>query len=177
MKIVIDVGCARYGQESSVDRLLERYEPDLLYGFDPNTERLEMVRAEFGDNDSLILSNAAAWVYDGHVRFVEEGLRSRVSMLEGDPVPCIDLARFIQELPHVLSTEIILKLDCEGAEIPLLHHLHDTEADALLSLCLVEWHCENCGTGGEQHTASCSPQKRSVPKVTNLRCPVERWVL
>lgn len=174
MKIVVDVGCARYGQESSVDRLLERYEPDLFYGFDPNSERLEMVRTEFAGNDSLSLSNAAAWVHDGEVLFVEGGLRSRISMTQGDPVPCIDLARFIRELP---LGEIILKLDCEGAEIPLLNHLHDTEADALLSLCLVEWHCENCGTGGGQHTASCSPQRRSVPKVTNLRCPVETWAL
>lgn len=138
--IVIDVGCASFEGARSIPELIVRFNPDVIYGFDPNRDEVAIrtsVRVE--------RSYAAAWTYDGTVGFYQDSTTSRVSDFPSKQVPCIDLARFIGELPE---DEIVLRLDCEGAEHRLLEHLHETGADERLSLVLVEWH---------------------------LRCPVEEW--
>lgn len=53
-----------------------------------------------------------------------------------DTVRCIDLARFIREVGPVR----LLKLDIEGAEIPVINHLLDTHAIDLVDLTVVETH-------------------------------------
>jgi FkbM family methyltransferase len=138
--IVIDVGCARYGGDYSVERLWEWYKPDRLIGYDPAAEMEDMAEAladMVPPGTVLELHREAAWVYDGTIGYFADGLNSQI----GDnpawpPMPCVDLARVIAELPE----PIILKLDAEGAEYELLEHLLATGTINRLQRILVEWH-------------------------------------
>ncbi len=158
MKIVIDVGCARYGGDYSIERLIEAFDPDILYGFDP-AWTTTMIEVDPGMK--VIISNAAAWIYDGEVRFLADGLSGKVGDHAHWPlVGCIDLARFIRQFPD--GDEVILKMDCEGSEYPLLDHLIAKGVDERLSLLWIEW-----------HTFGAPKARRSLER--RLRCPVEEW--
>lgn len=144
---MVDLGCAPHGTDISVQPLIERFHPRVLYGFDP----LQRDVIAEQDGTRVVLSPRAAWTHDGYVGIVEDGIRTQVFESEAGCVPCFDLARFLSELP---DEEIVLKLDVEGGEYELLPHLHATCVDERVSLCLVEWH-------GEGRVA--------------LRCPIEEW--
>ena len=150
MIVVIDVGCARYGGDYSIERLIEEFHPDVIYGFDPSWEAVMFDPPE--DLKTVVhVSNEAAWTHDGHVRFTKDGLGGQVTT-KGPETPCVDLARVIIELYGVRyereeggefsrdETEIILKMDAEGSEYELLDHLISTGADKLLKLAWIEWH-------------------------------------
>lgn len=147
--IVIDVGCATHGASYSIGRLRSWYRPDVLYGFDPHDDGVDYP-------DDVRVEHKAAWVHDGTVGYVAQGTTSHVT--DGGDVPCVDLARFIHELP---DDTIVLKVDAEGAEYPLLRHLIDRGADERLCLALVEWHQPDMGR--DEITAA-------------LRCPTGRWI-
>ena len=135
MTVVIDVGCARYGGAYSIERLVEEFDPDVLYGFDPNAGAGEAVG--YGASRRIVVSKMAAWTYDGSIGYTNRGTGGTVMEDGGVTVPCVDLAKFISR-NHDKRT--ILKIDAEGAEYPLLEHLIDQQIDRLLELAWVEWH-------------------------------------
>ena len=101
MRIVLDVGCARYGGDYSIERLIEEFQPDELYGCDPNPVMDEMI-AQYKEDPPLAtdlhLAKAAAWTYNGTVGFREDGLNSWITDLQGAPqVECFDLAEMIRD--------------------------------------------------------------------------------
>lgn len=137
--IVIDVGCAKYGGDYSIERLIEEFDPEVLWGFDPNPAVPEEATRVDERAHRIELRRQAAWTYDGFVGYLEEGLNSCLTDRADAPkVPCFDLARFIRELPR--DGDIVCKIDAEGAEFELLDHLIATGADRLLKLAWVEWH-------------------------------------
>jgi FkbM family methyltransferase len=157
---VIDVGCARYGGDYSLERLIEMYEPSTVYGFDP-AWAAEMFDPPADLQAMVTVSNEAAWTYDGTVRFMADGLNSQVGNHEHwAEVPCIDLARFIGELP---DGPIILKLDAEGAEYNLLDDLIARDIDSRLQLVVVEWH----------ERPAWEARRARIER--RLACPLEEW--
>lgn len=140
MSIVVDCGCCNWGSERSIDRLVERFRPKVLYGFDPYPEVHDSTYTL--DGTTVIVRNAAAWTHDGTVPFVPDGTRSHVGVdLNGygadvDRVDCFDLAAFLPLMPG----SVILKLDVEGAEYTLIPHLVATGAIDKVELLLVEFH-------------------------------------
>lgn len=138
--IVIDVGCARYGADYSIERLVEMFRPAKVYGFDP-AQGLGEYPWEPNPkmaNLEVAIYKGAAWTYTGEVRFQADGLVGHIVEDESAPlVPCIDLAAFIEEMPE---GPVILKIDAEGAEYELLEHLIDTGSINRLTRLLVEWH-------------------------------------
>lgn len=159
--IVIDVGCAEYANhpgDVSIGPLIRRFRPALLLGFDPSAEA-----AMYEVDDTIVvISPEAAWLHDGEIGYDDsvDGVQ-RTSGPDVGPgrVPCFDIVALIAS--HA-STEIVLKLDCEGAEYPLLEAIHDAGVDSLLELVLVEWH---------------NPRRWRARRrlVAALRCPVETW--
>lgn len=137
--IVIDVGCARYGGDYSLERLYDEFHPDILFGFDPEWTSDMLPDPQRFKDTALVIQAAAAWTRSGTVNFRSDGLGSWVSSdVRAPQVPCIDLAAFIRSLPA--DQEIVLKMDCEGSEYDLLQHLILTRTDELLKLAWVEWH-------------------------------------
>jgi len=148
--VVIDVGCAKYGGDYSIERLLEEFNPQILHGFDPAWQADMFDPPE--DLQAVVhVSNEAAWTHDGKVRFTVGGLGGQVTST-GPELPCIDLARVVIEQYSVRyerdkgndwtrnETGIVLKMDAEGSEYELLDHLIEAGADKLLKLAWIEWH-------------------------------------
>jgi len=139
--IVVDVGCARWGGDYSVERLIDMFRPDVLIGFDPAknvSEAMPSALAMLLGDTNVMLRREAAWTYDGEVGFVESGTISHVTDdPEAPTVRCVDLARIIEQMPE---GPVVLKVDAEGAEFDLLEHLISTGSVARLSRLLVEWH-------------------------------------
>jgi hypothetical protein len=161
--IVIDVGCARHGGDYSIERLIEHFQPTILYGFDPAADFKHGIWEENGCTVSV--ERAAAWTWDGTVGFTTAGLLGKVDK-GGLPTKCIDLARYIHELPA--GEEIVLKIDAEGGEYPLLEHLIATGTDARLKLAWVEWHPK----GGRCNSLP-DPSRLKIEKA--IACEVVQW--
>src|SRR5262245_49585252 len=66
-KIVIDVGCARYGGDYSIERLIEKFDPDALYGFDPAWEPRMVDAGAYRTH--IEVSTEVAWTRRGLVHF------------------------------------------------------------------------------------------------------------
>ena len=163
MTVVIDVGAARYGGDYSIERLIDQFNPTHLYAFDPNPA-LEL--PEFCEDTHIVLNHAAAWIYTGVVNYRADGLNS---WLTNDPrapqVPCVDLAVFIADLVGAHNDNIVLKLDCEGAEYELLDHLIATNTDEMLDLVIVEWHPKK----------EASHNELALSIVERIRCDIQEW--
>lgn len=168
--IVVDIGSAEQGPEESVRKLIERFRPDALFGFDPQN-------GTRGNGSYLrtpiFLSSMAAWIYDGTVGFELSGITSGIpgdGPRTNEPLlatPCFDLANFLKVL--LSMGPVTLKLDCEGAEYPLLRHLRREDVDSRLDRVLVEWH-----TGTEVH-GDFYAHGWDVDGRVLIRCPVEEW--
>lgn len=168
--IVVDLGCATYpnhpGDESMLT-LLERFRPSVYYGFDPHPSVVERDRWVGGSR--TIIQRKAAWTRAGVLGFVttpavgnELGSYTADAPV-GETVECFDLARFLGGCVPYASGELVLKLDVEGAEYPLLEHLVGHDIDPALSLIMVEWHEIEGGPA------------RVLEILKQLRCPVEEW--
>lgn len=179
--IVIDIGCARYGNDYSIERLIEEFHPSTIYGFDPNQGSDEYPWPSVPSAGptgvttatSVIIEKKAAWIYDGEIGFQSDGLNSWVTEMNGAPqVPCFDLADFIVSKWKVsfargyegeferMEEEIVLKIDAEGSEYDLLRHLINKGADKLLKLAWVEWH---------------EPDRGRAAIEAEIACPLEEW--
>lgn len=161
--IVIDVGCARYGGDYSLERLYDEFHPDIIFGFDPEWSS-DMLDPERFKGTSLVIQKTAVWTRPGRVNFVSDGLNSWVSSdARQKEVPCIELSSFIRSLPS--DQKIVLKMDCEGSEYDLLQHLIGTRTDELLTLVWVEWH-----TKGIENAAR---RREAIEEA--IRCPITEW--
>jgi hypothetical protein len=168
---IIDVGCARYGNDYSIERLIEEFHPDVVYGFDPSDEIVATAAEDWErighdlrfltpEGVGVILEQKAAWTYSGKIGYRADGLNSWISDMKDAPrVPCFDLSRFILDLAEK-HARIVLKIDAEGSEYDLLKHLMVTGADQFLELAWIEWHEPNRG----RHVIE-----------EEFACPVKEW--
>lgn len=177
--IVIDVGCATYGGDTSIPALIDEFNPRFLWGYDPAVEANEYVIG----GTLVTETKAAVWTYDGEIRFRVAGLGGQVDA-KGAPVVCLDVAAIVGAAKD-LDDDVVLKLDCEGAEYELVPQLVYTDADLLLRLALVEWHCAECRMGiwnQDMHRDGCPADKaawirRRDAMRASLRCEVREWLL
>lgn len=146
--IVVDVGCMTHGTEESEGPLIRGFEPDLYLGFDAHPEMRDSVEYARAGATLVVRRRLVAWVYDGFVPLYVDGtttgVLSRENRLAGPArVPCFDLATFLRALPQPL----VLKLDVEGGEYPLLERIVDLGIDEHLDAVLVEWHSPDYSHG------------------------------
>lgn len=137
MTVVVDCGCADWGESTSIERLISRFRPEHLYGFDPYPHYSE--RQYVFDGCTVATVRSAAWVSNGSIPWVNDTTRSHPASEteEHDAmVGCFDLAHFIDEFDE----PVVLKLDVEGAEHVLIPHLIATGAIENVRLLLVEFH-------------------------------------
>lgn len=155
MSVVVDLGCYPHQDIDSIGILADRYQPRLLLGFDPLAQP-ELFRR----GDTVVMTvPLAAWTRSGTVGFQEAGIDSSVSNMGGQTVGCFDLADLLAAFD---GEQLVVKMDVEGAEYPLLEHLHAENADARLDLLIVEWHGDD------------DERDRLLPK---MRCRIEEWCL
>ena len=145
--IVVDLGCWNHGNPAldSISSLIAKYQPEILYGFDPLATD-GVVRW----GETIVVTRAlAAWLHDGMVPFKVSGTGSGVGI--GKDKPCFHLVNWLRTIPE----PIVLKMDIEGAEWSLVKKIKRTMIDKRISLRLVE-----------------KPGQLHWPE---LRCPVEEW--
>jgi FkbM family methyltransferase len=174
--IVVDLGCYPWRHEVSMEPLIERYHPEVLYGFDPSPSLTEGELNIRGTR--VVLERKAAWIEDGEIEFARvRGWRSwdstvmRAKNRHGEwknsrlrqviKVPCFDFSAWVERLPE----PPVVKMDVEGAEFPILDHLVARGTDVLIRELLVEWHDETMD-GFSEH------KERLLE---HLRCPVRPW--
>jgi hypothetical protein len=112
----------------------------------------------------IVRSRLAAWTENGFISYREDGICSGVvpPMWAASVVPCFDLIAWLKTLP-MPEQEVVLKIDAEGAEHPLMWALHENGLDLLLKEALIEYHPEHTSNGWYR-------SERPV-----LRCPVQDW--
>ncbi len=165
MSVVVDLGCQKHGTDHSIEPLVERFEPEVLLGFDPaatpNCYQIE--------GTEIVIAASAAWVNDGTVKFSGAGDEATVvresSAWNGSErtVPCFDFSAWLRRL-HTLK--VIVKMDIEGAELPILEKVVEDGTDDRISLLLLEWH-------DWMFDESYGGRRTEVEAA--LRCPVEIW--
>ena len=169
--IVVDLGCFPHRDEISIEPLVRRYRPDVLYGFDPWPGLVEG-EWEF-EGTRVVLQRKAAWIEDGEIEFARVRgfrawnstvMRAKNSRREWSGsgtvirVPCFDVSSWLRTLPE----PPVVKLDVEGAEFPILERMVEQGTDALVAELIVEWHDDRMPDFGER--------KKRV--LSQLRCPV-----
>ena len=172
--IVVDLGCYPHRDEISVEPLIARFRPDVLYGFDPWPG---LVEGETDVNGTrVVLQRKAAWIEDGEIEFAHvRGLRGWDSTVMREKnthdewsrddavirVPCFDFSEWLRGLPE----PPVVKFDVEGAEFPILERLVEEGTDTLVAELLVEWH----------DTKMPEYADRKASLLTELTCPVAPW--
>jgi hypothetical protein len=111
--IVVDLGCFPHRDEISIEPLVARFRPDVLYGFDPWPALIEG-ETQVGST-RVVLRRQAAWIEDGEVEFARvRGLRgwdSTVMRSKNDSrewsgageiisVPGFDFSAWLRTLPE-----------------------------------------------------------------------------
>lgn len=136
MRVVVDLGCKNWGgEDESLNKLIDRFHPDLYFGFDPHPEITEGV-TRIGDT-TVIICNKAAWISCGTQTFRESGISSRVINGGSWQVETFDVSSFLRSLPEC---ELIVKMDMERAEYPVLGQLLSDGTHERIDKLLIEWH-------------------------------------
>lgn len=170
--IVADVGCCTYDlgdhMEESIATLIERFHPSFYYGWDPSPDQLDLSLTIGGT--SAEFRRAAAATFDGEMDFSHGGLSATV-MRDSErwghhtvsKVPCFDFSAWVAS--HA-GHDIVVKLDCEGAEFAIVTKMLFDHTDRFVKLLLVEWHDRFLGSAYADLRANL---------MEHLTCPVEEW--
>jgi hypothetical protein len=163
--IVIDLGCCSYLHgnklEDSIQTLVKRFKPGILFGFDPHPGLKEAVGQVYGT--TVITSRRAAWTFDGGVSLTVNGNCTHVDDDENLSAKAFDFAAWVRALPE---SNIVLKMDVEGAEYVLLPHLIDSGLMDRFSRLLIEWHKGERANGYESERATI---------LAGIPCETEEW--
>ena len=182
MSTVIDIGCyAHSGGDASIPYLLDEFDPDLLFGFDPLTTDREWTLP--GRRARIVERAAAMWTHDGTVPF-ERASTSSSAFPDDDRlerVSCVDVVRVVREL-GAHDGGLVVKMDAEGGEYVLLPALLEAGLVPRIALLWVEWHCRLCLRGSGDllgHREGCESTGRNararLELIEQLRCEVHPW--
>lgn len=128
-----------------------------FYGFEclpANLEKLRRRRLPF------TLIDKAAWTYDGTVRFhpgkpdgssvYGQKITGRVRPDVFIEVPCLDFAEFLRPMIEA-GDEVSVKMNVEGAEYPLIEHLHAAGLIPGVFRWYMCWHAHKIGMAQKEH--------------------------
>lgn len=105
---------------------------------------LEPGRQKWDFHFPAALINQAVWIEDGHLNFTggsgNQGATVMVpkEVRPGETVECLDFATWLRRFEGY--EEVIVKLDIEGAEYPVLERLLETGAIKIITWLFVEFH-------------------------------------
>ena len=139
--IIFDLGTC---VGSFVDFCLERYEIEVLYGFEPLNANYEFLAKKYRTNSKIVISRLAVSNFDGTAPFYKKWrkkgdkllfdfagndgsslkrLKGNVDKSKFDEVKTVKLSTFIkrQKIAHI----DILKIDVEGSEYDIINDILD----------------------------------------------------
>lgn len=146
--VFIDLGCY------NGDTILQfrnwkslKYPPEIqwvMYGFDANPGFKK--EWEQHTRPDTIFQQKAAWTSNGEIEFSRADfaesssvMKEKVTYEAGDKimVPCFDFSAWLEMFR---GDHVILKVDIEGAELPVLTKMIKDGTDDIPDLTMVEWH-------------------------------------
>ena len=150
--VLVDCG-ANLGEV--LGELSERFLPQRIFAFEPNPALIpDLERAARRTGRLTEVLSQAVWHRD-EVRPFYLGHHESSTLMGGKVVPpmydrqidyahpidvqCIDFSRWLEAL-GVGPRSVVVKMDIEGAEYPVLEHLVEQGAVRFISTLLVEWH-------------------------------------
>lgn len=116
----------------------------------------------------ITLIEMAAWVYTGAIDFYYSGSHTQaggtlysqkktggISPGKYYKVPCLDLAEFIK-LNFKKEDEIIIKMNCEGAEYDIINHMFKNDLITWVNKWYVQWHWDKINMSVLEHNRICN---------------------
>lgn len=141
---IIDAGACDWGEEESINRLRLTYRPAAILAFDP-APAASPFWSESREGTLITFRRAALWTHSRGAFLRGAGTTAHVSDdPPGTRISTVDVAKEI-ELAHWHYSRVILKLDIEGGEYPILDYLRGLGVLHTLDEVLVEWHGEPRG--------------------------------
>lgn len=148
MNIYIDLGC--YDADTVLQfrnwRLL-KYPPEekwMCYGFDPNPNFIK--KWERHERADTVFQQKAAWVEEGEIEFTISKPAYKSTVMKEKTswddelvikVPCFDFSKWVEQFR---GDHVVIKMDIEGAELPVLSKMIKDGTDDIAAITLVEWH-------------------------------------
>jgi FkbM family methyltransferase len=159
MKAFIDAG----GFDGDTVRLFLKHYPNAeeykIYSFEPNVE----LHGNYPPG--VILSNRAVWIKDGHADFylsqkemplgstlLKEKNTGKLDYAHPVRVPTMDFSKWIRRKFNK-NTYIVLKLDIEGAEYPVLNKMIEDGTIKWINEIYVDFHAKKVGVSKEEHNS------------------------
>jgi FkbM family methyltransferase len=148
MRILIDCGANTGDSLPALHRVFGPF--DKVFAFEPNAQCVNTF--DKGDAAPVELMQAAVWVREGTIKLYLGAHPSESSLLlekktgNLDPgnfidVPAVDFSRWLQA--HVVPADyVVVKMDIEGAEFPVLEKMLAEDSIKLVDLLLPEWHAD-----------------------------------
>lgn len=140
-----------------------RYTPDFkLYAFECNPA---LAGTHYGAGVTVIKS--AIWTYDGELSFYlnrkfpartqgssafREKITGNLDSKHPVTVKCIDFSRWLKD-NFTIDDEVIVKMNVEGAEYPVLEKCVETGTITLIRELHIQWHYEKIGVDRSRHDA------------------------
>ena len=163
--VFIDIG----GWEgSSIKKALSVWNCN-VFSFEPHPENFEKLKEL--ESEKVTIINKAAWIFDGKVKLYQGSSQAHTlykSKTTGDVDPnnwieveCIDIADWIIENLRP-DWNIIMKLNCEGAEYEIIPHLKNHGLLRWVNEWYVQWHWSKIGLDKKRH----EKVKSMIPKCT-----------
>lgn len=154
-KVYIDLGC--YDGETIREFLTtHKGQGWEVYGFDPNYHMLEQwqqIQEEF-PKENITFDNAIAYNQDGIMQFTirpdihvmgSTAMPEKVGFGEGEMIEghCFDFSAWLKTLERKgVYKKIVVKMDIEGAEFPVIEKMIEDKTIHIPDKLLVEWHDE-----------------------------------
>lgn len=119
----------------------------IIYAFDPNPNFKK--QWAILSNDKTTFSNKAAWISDGVAKFAVDDtnmpigstlMPSKVRAWEAFNKIEVETFDFSEWLKQFKNDFVVVKMDCEGAEFPILEKMIDDKTITIPNDLMVEFH-------------------------------------
>jgi len=131
-----------------------------LYAFEPGKQHWD-----FHQPERVTLINQAVWVADEQRNYVGGAGNQAATIvidpevLRGRPVECVDFDAWLRQFEGYEA--VLVKMDIEGAEFPVLERLLETGTLRLITGLFVEFHFNRCADAAERRLALLEGIKRA----------------
>jgi FkbM family methyltransferase len=122
-----------------------------IFAFEPNPDLFDTMRKKAGSTKRVIFRPWAATTYDGEIEMAIDKtptpmgstvIPSKVAIWDNYPhikVKCFDFAKWLKS-KFKGSDKVIIKMDIEGAEFPVLESMIENDSITIANPLFVEFH-------------------------------------
>lgn len=132
-------------------QLIDKPENWTVHSFEPNPNLHDQMIRVSRDYNNVIFDNSAAWIADGFIEFAADQsdtpmgstvMQGKHAIWDISPrmrVKCFDFSQWLKKTFNE-NDHVIVKMDIEGAEFPVLEKMIKDHSITIPKLLLVEFH-------------------------------------